>query len=427
MQIDGARVEDRIPAPRLAAFLPNFLVISPPKTGSTWLAANLSCHPEIFIPEIKEVHFFNHYLFTKSWDWYTELFRGGLGLKRGEATPGYCRMPPETIRLIHSLMPRLKLIYLLREPIGRAWSHARHCCRHRLTTFKGCRESPDRVTNEKWLENLAHDSSLQAGLVLEHLRCWLACYPKEQIHIDFYPAIRTQPTQLLNRIFKFLGVSTIGDFSFFPVAEKLNEGLSLPMPPPLHEFLRRTFAPSARELAVFLRAEYDLSLPATWEPLLRAGDVEAPGTLPVGCVSGPAVQTTMPNVDSDAPPVRTSMRFSAFEKSRLVLKHTPRTREKDYLGYHLVHFKGQFFGLAHSVGAFDLRRMTEKEIVRLESSCLLFRSPSLEWVKLQIANRQLARWYRGRQHSVFRVPRFLLRRLGAFASAMVGRFGRSKN
>src|SRR5262245_46078205 len=163
MKMSGARtrVEEHVPEPRLTALLPNFLVISPPKTGSTWLAANLNCHPEVFIPDIKEVHFFNHYLFTKGWDWYTELFRGGLGLTRGEATPGYCMMPPETIRLIHSLMPRLKLIYLIREPIGRAWSHARHCCRHRTTTFADCLESPDKIPEGKWLENLADHSTLQ--------------------------------------------------------------------------------------------------------------------------------------------------------------------------------------------------------------------------------------------------------------------------
>lgn len=413
-----------LPAAPERDLLPNFLIISPPKTGSTWLAANLNCHPEIFIPDIKEVHFFNHYLLTKGWDWYTELFRGGLGLTRGEATPGYCMMPPETIRLIHSLIPRLKLIYLMREPIGRAWSHARHCCRHRLTTFADCRESPDRIPEDKWLENLADHSSLQAGHVLEHLKCWRACYPAEQIFVDFYPSIRTQPTKLLNRIFKFLGVSAISDFSFFPVSEKLNEGLSLPLPPSLREFLRRTFAPSARELAAFVCAEYGLTLPAEWEPLLRAEEVERPARSQSVDDSELAPPPPMPSPTRVSPsPVRTSLPFLAFEKSRLVLKHTPRTREKDYFGYHLVYYKGQFFGVGHSVGAFDLRRMSEKEIRRLEIGRLLFRSPSLEWVKLQIADKQLARCYRDprRRSIIGRAPRAVLRRLGALAAALIGK------
>jgi hypothetical protein len=35
---------------------PGFLVISPPKTGTTWLSQNLNSHPEIYIPPIKEIH-----------------------------------------------------------------------------------------------------------------------------------------------------------------------------------------------------------------------------------------------------------------------------------------------------------------------------------------------------------------------------------
>jgi hypothetical protein len=45
-------------APGVLRSLPDFLVISPPKTGSTWLSHNLRCHPEIFVPPRKELRYF---------------------------------------------------------------------------------------------------------------------------------------------------------------------------------------------------------------------------------------------------------------------------------------------------------------------------------------------------------------------------------
>ena len=44
---------------RISRHLPQFLVISPSKTGSTWLADNLRCHPQIFVPAVKEVKYFS--------------------------------------------------------------------------------------------------------------------------------------------------------------------------------------------------------------------------------------------------------------------------------------------------------------------------------------------------------------------------------
>src|SRR5437762_9141082 len=47
------------PVPATRALAPDFLVISPVKAGTTWLAAHLTQHPEIFIPAEKEVRYFD--------------------------------------------------------------------------------------------------------------------------------------------------------------------------------------------------------------------------------------------------------------------------------------------------------------------------------------------------------------------------------
>ena len=61
----------------LTSHRPDFLVISPPKTGTTWLAANLRCHPQIFVPDIKEVKYFSSLLKWLDLEWYQSHFLAG--------------------------------------------------------------------------------------------------------------------------------------------------------------------------------------------------------------------------------------------------------------------------------------------------------------------------------------------------------------
>src|SRR5262245_45560865 len=142
---------------KLAARCPDFLVISPPKTGSTWLARNLRCHPELFVPAIKEVKYFSCFLRWLDLNWYLDHFSEGEGRVKGEASPSNAILPVERIRIIRRLMPDVKLIFLMREPIARAWSHARHNHQHREANFSDCKVPLDAVSDEQWGENFTHD------------------------------------------------------------------------------------------------------------------------------------------------------------------------------------------------------------------------------------------------------------------------------
>ena len=126
--------------------LPSFLVLGAQKAGTTWLYHMLAHHPQIFMPDCKEVHFWDKQ-YAKGYAWYEALFkeegsepagelslvarsasgsssrqggREGSALKRrGEITPAYAILPPETIAEIHARYPNLRLIYLVRNPIDR--------------------------------------------------------------------------------------------------------------------------------------------------------------------------------------------------------------------------------------------------------------------------------------------------------------------
>jgi Sulfotransferase domain len=101
--------------------LPDFLVVGPPKTGSTSLHYYFSQHPEIFMSPKKETRFFDvHY--EKGLDYYTEFFRDRKDEKiAGEASPTYSFLPFVAERIKNDL-PDVKLIFCFRDPVERAFS-----------------------------------------------------------------------------------------------------------------------------------------------------------------------------------------------------------------------------------------------------------------------------------------------------------------
>jgi Sulfotransferase domain len=107
----------------------DFLIVGTQKGGTTALSAFLRQHPQIFIPRVKEAHFFDmtrKYLADVKdpcpYVRYHELFEiARPGQLWGEATPIYMFLPFVADRIFH-YNPTVKLIFLLRNPVERAYS-----------------------------------------------------------------------------------------------------------------------------------------------------------------------------------------------------------------------------------------------------------------------------------------------------------------
>ena len=106
--------------------LPEFIIPGAQKSGTTSLFEYITDHPKVIPPSGKESHYFDNNFF-KPVLWYRrkfpshirKLYQNGL---TGEATPYYLFHPLSPSR-IYSLIPNVKLIILLRNPIDRAISH----------------------------------------------------------------------------------------------------------------------------------------------------------------------------------------------------------------------------------------------------------------------------------------------------------------
>ena len=105
----------------------SFLVCGAQKSGTTALAAYLRQHPGIYLPERKELHFFDDE--TQAWPEpdLNELHRHFPGPQKpsklwGEATPISLYWDPAAER-IWRYNQAMRLIVILRNPIERAYSH----------------------------------------------------------------------------------------------------------------------------------------------------------------------------------------------------------------------------------------------------------------------------------------------------------------
>ena len=109
---------------------PSFLIIGAQKSGTTALADALGGHPGVFVCEPREPEYFSHSVRPDragmSWEAYQALFlEAGEDQAGGEASTG-TMLRPDVIPEIDRRLPGVRLIAVLREPVGRAYSGMAH-------------------------------------------------------------------------------------------------------------------------------------------------------------------------------------------------------------------------------------------------------------------------------------------------------------
>jgi hypothetical protein len=190
--------------------LPDFLGIGAQKAGTSWLWENLRRHPEVFVPERKELHYFDN-KFERSLHDYARRFAAAGNRIKGEITPAYGILPLERIRFIRAIMPKVRLIFMMRNPIERAWSQAVMD----LVVRPGRRL--EEVPESDFLAFLESEGSISRSRYSAILDTWLSVFPSEQLYVGFFEAIREAPRELLSELFAHIGVSRGVDWERFPV------------------------------------------------------------------------------------------------------------------------------------------------------------------------------------------------------------------
>ena len=201
---------------------PNFLIIGAPKAGTTALYHYLEQHPQIYMSPVKEPGFFDHgperAAFRGPGDQqlyrtavtnlasYEGLFGGVRDeVAVGEASAYYLYSPvaPERIR---ALIPAVKLIAVLRNPIDRAYSaflHNLSDAREPLTDFAAALAEED-AGRRRGFSPFWHYK--QGGFYYRHLAPYFERFDRQQLRIFLYEDFAASSLPVLQDIFRFLEV-----------------------------------------------------------------------------------------------------------------------------------------------------------------------------------------------------------------------------
>jgi hypothetical protein len=222
--------------------LPDFLGIGAPRAGTTWLDRNLRAHPDLYLPDYKELHYFDRYYETALYV-YTRRFRSGRGRIKGEITPAYSILPVERIRFIRTLMPEVRLFLILRNPIERSWSETVYNLRRHIDA-----EHLEDVSNDLIFELITSQATTSRSDYLRNIDNWLRVYPPEQLRIVFYESIYQAPQSLLTAIFEHIGARTDIDWDAMPYHEKYNVNPPIDIPPDVRAMLEERYCPEIETL-----------------------------------------------------------------------------------------------------------------------------------------------------------------------------------
>ena len=208
--------------------LPDFLIAGSQKAGTSWLSLMLSQHPDVYIPR-DEIHFFNKaHHFAKGALWYKQQFIGADNACRiGEKTPNYMwvnapggetDLPDMHVR-IRALLPDVKLIFILRDPVERAISAFNHHVRHgRIAPYW---RIDDVLCHDEYEDLRRRFGIISMGMYHTQIAEFLKLYDGSQVLVlIFEEDVRERPQHGLRKVCDFLDIEP--NFPFEYPSEAIN-------------------------------------------------------------------------------------------------------------------------------------------------------------------------------------------------------------
>lgn len=174
----------------------DFLIIGAGKSATTWLQTQLQADPAVYMPD-PELHYFSRE-YHRGEEWYLSQFRDeGIGKTVGEKSNSYL-YEPEGPQRIHRVLPDVKLIAQLRNPVERAYSN--YCMLYRRGDAGADIETHlDPSKNE-------HLRLLVAGKFASHLQAYIDLFGREKLLILFFEGVAANPENQMAQVRSHLGL-----------------------------------------------------------------------------------------------------------------------------------------------------------------------------------------------------------------------------
>ena len=251
--------------------LPDFIIIEARKCGTTSLYEYLARHPHVLPALSKELFYFDYH-YEQGSDWYRRHFPTqlekrfyekalGRSIITGEATPSYFYEPLAAQRMA-KLLPKVKLILLLREPVAAAYAAYQF-------GIKGGSYTAQEIIFEKAmraeLEYIEHGGDLfsrrdgsfainpQCSYLARHayielMKPWFEVFDKDQIKIIISEELFTNSARVYKEVQEFLGLPVYELSSY----DEFNQNSYDKIEPAIANRMKQFFAPFNDDLSSFL-------------------------------------------------------------------------------------------------------------------------------------------------------------------------------
>jgi len=247
--------------------LPDFIVIGVVRGGTTSIYHYLGQHNCIRKSAYDELGFFddNYHL---GLNWYRSMFptrfiKNRIIKKYGkfmtyEVTPFYI-YNPKVVQRIYDILPKIKVIAVLRNPVDRAYSNYYLGVRSNdeKRTFEDAIDSDLKkiqdTSNDDYFGQMIDKSYIARGFYSEQLQIWMDKFPKEQLLVISSEDLARKTDDTLAIIFDFLKLPNykIRDLT------KRNEAKYPPMNQDTRKMLVDYFRPHNEKLYSLLGRKFD--------------------------------------------------------------------------------------------------------------------------------------------------------------------------
>ena len=234
---------------------PDFLGIGTQKGGTTYLHGLLQKHPQVYLAHPKELHFFSLHQ-RRGLKWYSHYFDAATADQRcGEITPYYLFHPLAAER-IAALLPNVKLIVLLRDPVERALSQYFHSKRLGLEPLdleqalaaesKRLADAEAALKRGEAHQSHQHHSYLSRSRYEQQISLFERLFPSEQLLVLRSEDLFEKPQEIWEKLLLFLELDT------YPLPMSISRyaggGEAAAVAPGLRQLLRQRLEPTVRWL-----------------------------------------------------------------------------------------------------------------------------------------------------------------------------------
>jgi len=169
---------------------PSFFCVGAQKAGTTSLHNILNQHPAILLPKVKETKFFiDDEKYKKGIEQYKSNFflNTEEAQVAGEIDPDYMVWEQVPERMFKCLGPNIKIIFVFRNPVDRAYSHYWMCVRRNienLTFEEAIEEESTRIRQS--MSAFAHFSYIERGMYSKQVNRFLDYFPRENMRFYIF-------------------------------------------------------------------------------------------------------------------------------------------------------------------------------------------------------------------------------------------------